>query len=169
MIKKVLAIDPSGSFEEGKGTTGWVRATIEDGTITVDRLGSVKAENYESRTAYFNVVKNLLLTQKPDLVVIEDYRLYNHAGAKASMQSYSLMETPRLLGVLENYASVVGVPVVFQMAHQMRPWSEERLLLLGALERKNNRYYIDEKITNEHVRCALKHLYIWHNSEREEN
>lgn len=168
MIKKVLAMDPSGNFNEGKGTTGWVFAEVRDnGYINIVEIGDIKATDFETRAKYWEEHFNLIERLSPDHTIVEDYRLYNHRGARASMQSYSQMETPRLLGIIELTLELCHMDYNFQMASQMTPWTEERLVSMGVLNKVGKRYNLGNRPTNKHIRCALKHLYIWHNSEKE--
>ena len=158
---RVIAIDPSGNFEEGKGVTGYIEADVfEDGTYTITDVGSINSEDYPSRIEYYKAHKILLEDVK--LVVIEDYRLYNHAGTKAAVQSYSLMETPRLLGVLEYMAEDLKTHIVWQMAHQMKAFEEDVLVERGELFKKGNRYQLKNGLgVNRHERSALKHFLKW--------
>ena len=165
---RVIAIDPSGNYEEGKGITGYIEADVfEDGTYTVTDVGSINSEDYPSRIKYYEAHKMLL--QDVALVIIEDYRLYNHAGTKAAVQSYSLMETPRLLGVLEYMANDLQTPIVWQMAHQMKAFDENVLVERGELIKKGNRYQLrDGLAVNRHERSALKHFLKWFHTKRKE-
>ena len=158
---RVIAIDPSGNFEEGKGVTGYIEADVFDnGTYTITDVGSINSEDYHSRIEYYKAHE--LLLESAGLAIIEDYRLYNHAGASAKMQSYSLMETPRLLGVLEYMADNLKTPIVWQMAHQMKAFEEDVLVERGELVRKGNRYKLRSGLAvNRHERSALKHFLKW--------
>lgn len=159
-MKKILAIDPSGNFEEGKGKTGFAMLFLDkkkdESTI---KFGTIKAENFERRVDYWFDVAVLIAVEKPDVLVVEDYRLYNTATTGAAVQSFSKMETPRLLGVIEQTALFNGVEnVVWQMANQTKPYSDDKLLKLGVLTKEKGRYKYNGVQVNDHERSALRHL-----------
>ena len=162
---RVISIDPSGNFEEGKGVTGYIVAKVDEetGEYEITSTGCIKAEDYETRVQYFNAHK-MLLKYYYNLAIVEDYRLYNHKGAKAAMQSYSLMETPRLLGVIEMESFVTRVPIHWQMASEvMTAFSEDVLVARGELFKVGNKYRLRNNMTvNRHERSAYKHFLKWH-------
>lgn len=155
MIKmRILAIDPSGNFKEGRGTSGI--ALIEDGKIL--NLNEIRAKDFKCAEEYWNFHLNLIHDIKHDYLVIEGYRLYNHAGNKASNQTNSILETPQLIGVLRHYCYIHMKPLTIQYASDVKNrWSEKILVAKGYLEQKGNRYYWNGKPTNQHQRDALKH------------
>jgi hypothetical protein len=150
---KILAIDPSGNFVEGKGKTGI--AIYEDGKFT---FGTLKAEDYETRVDYWYDVAMLVAIEKPNVLIVEDYRLYNTAATGAAVQSFSQMETPRLLGVIEQTAQMNKVPLVFQMANVTKPYSDDKLQKLGIITKEKNRWWFRGEAVNDHQRSALRHL-----------
>jgi len=167
-MRRIVAIDPSGNFTEGSGTTGYIVAEVyDDLTYKITETGSISAKSYENRVDFWKAHKLLLsyylkgVKTSMDEAIIEDYRLYNHQGAKAAMQSYSQLETVRLLGVLELFAAEESVDLTLQMANTLVAWNEFVLVNRGILEKKGNRYYLDNKPTNDHVRSALKHFMVW--------
>ena len=100
--KRILAIDPSGSYAEGKGTTGWVLMNDDEYLATT---GTIAATDYSCAEEYWNAHLQLIdfnYQKHGDdmIVVIEDYRLYRD---RALNQSNSLMETCRLLGLIQWY------------------------------------------------------------------
>ena len=151
---RILALDVSGNFEEGKGTTGI--ALIEDGKII--ELNEIKAKDYESAEEYWNFHLNYIHQVPHDYLVIEGYRLYNHAGNKASTQAQSILETPQLIGVIRHYCYIHMKSLAIQYASEVKTrWAEKILVAKGYLEQKGNRYYWNGKPTNQHQRDALKH------------
>lgn len=152
----ILAIDPSGNFDEGKGHTGWVY--VVNGTV-VDK-GTVRAENYDNRVSYWSAVTGIL-SRPIDVLIIEDYRLYNTAGTRAAVQSYSQLETPRLLGVLEFMSVINHITPVFQMATVTKPYSDAILVKLGIIEHRGTRYLYNGVLYNDHERSALRHYLYW--------
>jgi hypothetical protein len=150
---KILSIDPSGNFVEGKGKTGV--AIYEDGKF---EFGTLKAEDYGTRVDYWYDVAMLIVISKPDVLVVEDYRLYNTAATGAAVQSFSQMETPRLLGIIEQTAQKKGVKIVFQMANVTKPYSDDKLQKLGIITKEKNRWWFRGQAINDHQRSALRHL-----------
>ena len=97
----VIAIDPSGNFTEGKGTTG-----ICFGRDTGEVIGFTRvcAEDFKTVHGYYGAVLLTIQDIMKDHAehgnvefVIEDYRLYNHKGMSASTQANSLLETPSII------------------------------------------------------------------------
>lgn len=167
MGRRILAIDPSGNYDEGKGTTGFVLMEVhEDFKYDVIDVGAIRAGSFNNKLDYWSAHIKLLKPGYADHVVIEDYRLYNHPGMSAATQSGSLMETPRLLGLLEHTCYLARVPYTMQMASQQKPWSDSILTELGLLERVGKRYYLKDKPVNDHIRSAFKHFLIWWTKEK---
>jgi len=156
-MKKILAIDPSGNFSEGKGKTGFA-ILIKDDDVYNFIFGTVKAEDFPTRADYWFAVAILIAVEKPDTVVIEDYRLYNTSTTGAAVQSFSQLETPRLLGILEQTAQTNKVPLVFQMANATTPYTDDKLQKLGVIKKEKNRWWFQGKALNDHERSALRHL-----------
>lgn len=163
---KVLAIDVSGNFKEGKGTSGL--CYMDRGEII--SLAELKASNFDVAEAYWDKHTEAIEVADPDVLVIEGYRLYNHRGMKASSQANSELETPQLIGALKLYCHKHNIPVVIQYAHEVKSrWSEKVLVAKGYLEAKNgNRYHFKGEPTNDHKRDALKHaLHYWRYGDHE--
>jgi len=161
----ILSIDPSGNFSEGKGKTGYA---IYDGDLF--KFGTVDAKHYKTRVEYWFAVAALIVMIKPDLLIIEDYRLYNTAATGAHVQSFSQLETPRLLGVLETTAAHNNIPVVFQMANVTTPYDDIKLTKLGVIKKEKNRWWFigrtAQVAVNDHERSALRHLLRYLDRER---
>jgi hypothetical protein len=151
----MLSIDPSGNFTEGKGRTGYV--IFACGGLM--RYGTINAKDYPTRVAYWQAVANLLEQETYNHVVIEDYRLYNIVGMNIATQSFSQMETPRLLGLLETRAQELKIPLTLQMAATTKSYSDDILIKRGKLERRKNRFYYQNCPMNNHERSALRHLF----------
>lgn len=166
-MTKILAIDPSGNFKEGKGKTGFAFLFLDEVDGHSINFGTIDARNYDTRVDYWFDVALLISMEKPDILIIEDYRLYNTSGTSASVQSFSQLETPRLLGVLEQTAQFNHIKeVVWQMANVTKPYSDDKLIRLGILEKTKNRYYFRDKPVNDHERSALRHLLRYTDKER---
>ena len=157
---KVLAIDPSGNYgREGMGTTGW--CLMEDGEIM--ELGEIKASDFKDELRYWMEHDKLIIDSEPDHVVIEGYKLYNHKGKEAKLQSNSELQTPQLIGILKYCCFIEGITYTIQFASEVKTrWNEELLARQGYLDKKANRYYFDGKPTSQHKRDAMKHaLHYW--------
>lgn len=157
---KILVLDPSGNFKEGKGTTGY--CTMIDGEPMF--LGHIKSTEFDSAESYWNgVVGEIRTGHELDAVVMEGYRLYNHKGMAASTQANSELETPQLIGAIKLSCYQRGIPCHIQFAHEVKTrWSDDVLVNTGVLERKSgNRLYFDGKPTNNHQRDALRHAMHW--------
>lgn len=153
-MSKILAIDPSGNFHEGQGTTGWC---LMNSDCKVEAIGQVRAKDFETQYEYWDKILRIINdTFQYDFLVIEDYRLYKH---KASSQINSKMETPRLLGVIE-YCSKREVH--YQMAAQVKQrWKDELLCKKGYLTKRQHKssthYYLNGLLTTPHMRDAIRH------------
>lgn len=98
---RLLCLDP------GK-TTGW--CLFEDGKLT--RWGQVP-ECYDERNIDVTGLTNLFKELDPDFILYEDYRVYSN---KLDRHSFSPVMTVRLLGVIETYCQMNGIPSHKQMA-----------------------------------------------------
>lgn len=153
----ILAIDVSGNYKEGKGTSGFC---LLENDVPME-LFDVSARNYGSAESYWNRHTQLINGYGGpglDAVVIEGYRLYNHRGMSASSQANSELETVQLIGAIKHYCWIHDIDLAVQFANEVKSrWKESVLVALGHLELKNNRYYFQGEVTNDHKRDALKH------------
>lgn len=150
----ILSIDPSGnhiSEGEGSGTTGI--AYLKYGNT---HLTEVKASNYETIEEYWHAIENIIRLSEWDHVVIEGYKLYNHAGMAARTQANSKLQTSQLIGVLRMACWRKDIKFHTQYASDVKSrWKDSILQKKGYLEEKN---YHNGKPTNDHMRDALRHL-----------
>lgn len=136
MYNYILAFDPSGSFHEGKGTTGWV---FMDANERLLERGYIPAKDYRCPEEYWNahldVIKKYYRRHKGELiVVIEDYVLYRD---RSDSQTNSQMETCRLLGVLLWQCWKLEQPYTLQLAATVKNrWSDELLLREGIIHKE---------------------------------
>jgi hypothetical protein len=165
-MKTILAIDPSGNFTEGKGKTGFVLFMESGAEGNTFKFGTLKAEDYATRVDYWYDIAILIAVEKPNTLIVEDYRLYNTPATSASVQSFSQMETPRLLGVIEQTAVMNEIPVVFQMANMTTPYSDDKLQKLGIIKKEKNRWWFKDQAINDHERSALRHLLRYLDKEK---
>lgn len=154
---RIIAIDISGNFEEGKGTTGYCLGD-ENGTI-ID-IGEVKASDYNSRMEYTDAVFDVVFRKKDvDIIVCENFRLYAH---RAKAQIHSLLETPRIIGALEYMAWKEPKPIYFQMASDVKKrFSDDIMLEKNILQKYKNILYFNFIKTNDHIRDAMRHYYYF--------
>lgn len=151
---RVLSFDPSGNFKEGKGTTGICQ--MVDGTPII--LTDIHAGDFEFAEMYWAFHREYIRTFRPDFIVMEGYKLYNHKGTSAKMQANSELETPQLIGYLKMVCYEENIPLTIQFASDVKTrWSEDVLVRLGILEQKGTKYYFNGKSTVTHHRDALKH------------
>lgn len=153
---KILAIDPSGAFNEGKGETGYV-ITINNKIIS---FGSIKAWEYVSRADYWKAIADLITNNKPHVMVIEQYRVYSN---QAATHINSEMETSKLLGYLEMKALENKIPVEFQMAVSVKTRFNDKILTHLGYIRRDNRgaYYLDAQHVPNHIVDALRHALFY--------
>ena len=150
----IVAIDPSGNHDsekEGMGTTGI--AIYKEGKVT---LHEVKASDHKKTEQYWHEVLAAIFNAEPDHIVIEGYKLYNHAGMNAQTQSNSTLMTSQLIGAIKLDAYLEEIPVHVQYASDVKTrWSDEVLQAKGILEAGNK---FKGAQTNAHKRDALRHL-----------
>jgi hypothetical protein len=146
----LLSFDPSGNFHEGKGTTGY--ATFQDRELI--GFDEIKSDGFENQMQYWWEHLQVIKKIDPSLVLIESYKLFEH---KAQSQSWSAMETPQLIGAMQMFCWNWGIPVDFQDPAQKQGVNDERLTKLGYFEKKSNRYYCQGRLTNLHMRDAIRH------------
>lgn len=150
---RILAIDISGNYNEGKGTTGYC---IGNGDGTIIEIGEIRAKDFETRMEYHDAVLSLALNKKKvDVIVCENFRLYQH---KAQAQVHSELETPRIIGALEYCAWLKKMPLYFQMAVDVKKrFSDDILTEKCILEKVKNVFYFKGIKTNDHIRDAIRH------------
>lgn len=159
--KYILAIDPSGAYHEGKGTTGWCILKRNKQPKIIE-TGAIFASQYNSAPQYWDAHIKLIeyvkqLSKGNFIVVIEDYILYSN---KAQSQSNSHMETCRLLGILEHYCAMNQIPYHFQLAtFVVNRWSNDVLEFKGLIVKQGIGYRLPQKTfkLNRHMLDAIRH------------
>ena len=161
----VLGIDPSGSFNEGKGTTGF--ALLNPQGKLVEHT-TVEAKWYDSQVDYWvGVLLTIQMYHKlhDNLALsVEDYVLY---ATSAKAQINSEMETSKLIGVITMEAARLGIPMYIRNASQvMSRWTND-ILEFKELIVKKGRSYEDQqgKMINRHSLDALRHAIHCHSFE----
>ena len=149
---RILAIDPSGNFNEGKGTTGWSLFTDNKELLN---FGQIKASDYDNVYEYTQEHINLITKYTPDIVVIEDFKLY---ADKAKNQINSRFETPKLIGTLQFYCYKNNIPTFLQSANEVKTrWNDDILLYYNIIQKHGNKYYINEILVSDHIRDSIRH------------
>ncbi len=151
----ILALDPSGNYKEGLGTTGW--CLFDQETDKISKFGVIAATNYKDQYKYWDAHISLidsLAGYRPE-IVIEDYLLYSN---RAQNQINSRLETPQLIGVLKYESYKRGLFVTIQTAMQVKTrWSDETLCKKDYLTKRGRYYYIGNCRTTDHIRDAVRH------------
>lgn len=153
---RIRAIDPSGSFLEGKGTTGWI--VLEDDKIR--DFGQIKAKHFDSRQSYWKAHEALCEPDDIDIVVLEDFRLYQN---KMKPQINSEMETSKMIGYLQMKLWENDVPVETQLAVQAKKRFNDKILINKGYITKdsNGRYFINGLNVPKHIIDALRHALFY--------
>ena len=152
----IVALDPSGNFSEGNGTTGVCTLKGDYATVT-----DIYAGHFNSAEEYWNAHIDYLELTLSVLhefeVVMEGYRLYGH---KTATQINSTLETPQLIGVIKYWCYRHGVPLKIQFAADVKKrWSDSVLEKLGVIEIVNRRRKLSSsgQWLNNHKTDALRH------------
>ena len=152
----IVALDPSGNFTEGNGTTGLCMLNEE-----MSRVADITATMYDSAEAYWHAHINYLegsLELYPEMeVVMEGYRLYGH---KAATQINSTLETPQLIGVVKYWCFAHDVPLKIQYAADVKKrWSDSVLEKVGGMGiiARRSKLISSGQWLNNHKTDALRH------------
>ena len=162
---KYIFIDPSGSFNEGKGHTGIV--SIKDNDWTTLKYKSLAAKDYSTRHEYWHAI---MLTVH-ELTFFEDPEPRTNLDTKVIIESFMIRtqgflmgkmpETIQLIGALEYKLEDHGIDYFLQTPTQAKSRFKDIDLprhIPGFEKRVNGRYYLNSKQVNDHIRDALKHL-----------
>ena len=160
----ILAIDPSGAYEEGQGITGWclMHHNDKDKQLFID-TGYIDSGKFISALAYWTVHTKLIQNKAalyPDdlIVVIEDYILYED---KAESQIHSKMETVRLIGILEYFCYVNHIPFKLQTANTVvNRWNNTVLLHKNIIVETQPKYFMlpnNNFRLNRHILDSIRH------------
>ena len=157
--KNILAIDPSGNWYEGKGTTGFcfIKTGVRD--ITFE---SICASSYNSQNAYWTAHLDIIQkwykqSGKSFIVVMEDYILYAN---KAESQINSHMETSKLIGVIQHYCFQKNIPLYTEPAAAVKKrWNNSILEYRGYIKRAGSNGWRTQNgvLVNRHCLDALRH------------
>lgn len=169
----VLAIDPSGSFKHGSGTTGW--CVIEMETNRIISLGNIKAKDFKTREEYFNQHKTILKSHTFDVLVIENFILYQSTASSLFNQE---LETSELIGFICGMAEELSKKIVRQNAQVIKTVLKKNNILLSLanqkgeqLELRSNKadrvqWYYNQKRISNHIVDSLRHGFYYINQEK---
>lgn len=155
MTRYILSFDPSGNYNEGKGTTGW--CLLDTVTNKIAKFGVIKALKYNSLEEYWQAHIILIddLSGYGCTIVIEDYFLYAN---RATSQINSKFETPRLIGVIQYECFIRGITLVFQTASAVKlRWTDKILEHKNLIEEREGSYWIGEIKLSEHCLDSIRH------------
>jgi hypothetical protein len=157
--KFILAIDPSGNFNEGKGTTGWCIFNADEAKVTI--ASSISSKKYSDMELYW--WEHLILIEKYHekykdnfIVVLEDYLLYE---SKMKSQINSRMETPKIIGIIQLYCFMHSIPIILQSASLVKNrWNNDILLYKHYLYKKGKNLCLQDKtILDRHAIDSVRH------------
>jgi hypothetical protein len=137
MRDRILAIDPSGAFYEGKGTSGICYFNALDETILSS--GCLLATDYTKPTDFWRAHKDFIVWAHDETpgqlaIVMEDYLIY---ASRADTHINSHMETSQLIGYLKVCCDELDIPVTMQKACDVKSrWSNTILLHKGYIFRQ---------------------------------
>lgn len=155
MTRYILALDPSGNYNEGKGTTGW--CLYDTHTSKLIKFGVIKAIKYNRMEDYWRAHLSLMddLSGYGYTLVIEDFMLYAN---RATEQTNSRFETSKLIGLIQYECYVRGITIVLQTASAVKlRWSNQILVHKNLIQERKGRYWILETKLSEHCLDSIRH------------
>lgn len=154
-----IAIDPSGSFNEGKGHTGL--SIIKDWNWDTLQVTSFDAKKYNSKLEYWQAMIDTILKfpESETHVVIESFTIRTNGFLMGKMP-----ETMLFIGALSYVLESKGYKIIFQSPSQAKSRFKDEYLgmYIPEYELKGKYYYLKGKITNDHMRDSLKHLIYYY-------
>lgn len=156
----ILALDPSGSYTEGKGTTGYVLINADEKLI---ETGALSAKHYKCAEEYWDAHAALIKYfhekyKKNLIVIIEEYILYRE---RSRNQTNSKMETCRLIGVIQHTCWKLKQDYSMQLAAAVKTrWSDELLQREQIIYKSNGSFYhtaSNKSLKLKHIRDAFRH------------
>lgn len=158
--KFILALDPSGSFHEGKGTSGYCILETISNRITI--TGNLYAKDYLKIEQYWQAHVNLINEYKKRyeerlIIILEDYILYGH---KTHNQINSRMETSKLISIIQYHCFIYNIPYYMQLATEVKNrWSDEILHHKGYLIKYKNKLVLpySHRYIDAHCKDAIRH------------
>lgn len=156
---RYVFVDPSGSFNEGKGHTG-VAIMYDDDWSSIS-VKDFYAKDFDSRYKYWKAVIDYITLGHNVLgfeskVVIESFVVRTNGFLMGKMP-----ETIQFIGAIAYELDKWKIPYIFQTPSQAKTRFKDDVLpnwIPGFEHRANGRYYLNNKCINDHMRDALKHL-----------
>lgn len=159
--KYIIGIDPSGAFNEGKGTTGL--AVLNATTNEIAYTGWIAAVNFPTLEAYFDAHIEWLadcVQRYQDVVVsIEDYILYaDHATAHTNTH----LETSQLLGLIKWWCYKNNIVYTIRPAAAVKSRFTNNILKREGyvVERRGGKLFTKVRMSNNlsnHELDAIRH------------
>lgn len=163
MDTKYIVIDPSGSYNEGKGHTGMT--LIKNENWTTLEVKSFAAKDYPNRTAYWTaVIKTITEEAKKGHieVIIESFMIRSTGFLMGKMP-----ETIQFIGAIAYICELRGIKYTTQAPTTAKSRFKDELLGMYIpnyeikFDGRKNNYYLNGKIINDHIRDSLKHLLFY--------
>lgn len=157
----VLGIDPSGSFNEGKGITGFA---LLDSDGKLDSHAFILARDYETQLHYWGAVLDTIELFRNDynlVLSIEDYVLY---ASSAKSQINSELETSKLIGAILMDAYKNDLKTYIRNSSQVKNrWNNKILEHKGFITKERDKW-VDQygHWVNKHCLDALRHALHCH-------
>lgn len=167
MKDRILALDPSGAYNEGKGTTGICLLNALTGVIiTTNRIEArdhvTQMSYWKEHAAWIQSCHDAFPGQLA--LVMEDYLIY---ASRADSHINSHMETSQLIGYLKMVCDDLQIPVTMQRACDVKNrWSNTILERKGILFRQGRSLAVQTEDGPKRV-ClhevdALRHALHFH-------
>lgn len=162
--KYIIALDPSGNFEEGKGTTGFCLFSCDKKEIIFTT--TIKASDYKSKEDYWhahiNILKKFTTLYKNAIIVMEEFTLNPR---RALQQSHSRMETSKLIGVIQLACAEQGWNLKMQLPVEAKSrWPDSVLEHKHLIKRiQRGHALLSGQIISRHEKDAIRHA-IHYNS-----
>lgn len=169
----VLGIDPSGSFLEGRGTTGY--CVYDKKNNKVIKTGVICAKDYNKDVEYWGahleLIDGYVNHYKNIIVSMEDYRLYS---SKVNTQINSTCETIQLIGIIKMYCFENDILLSMRMAVTAKTRFPDEILVHKGIIKKDKSHYFLRKSKNckpllEHERDSIRHAVYCAYFDKEEN
>ena len=159
-ITYIIGIDPSGAFNEGKGTTGYCVIRLQK-NLLIKAVGELRAIDYDTAEAYWQAhldkIKELRSQYHNAVVSVEDYVLY---ASKALSQTNSHFETSQLIGCIKLYCWQQKIKLYMRPAVAVKlRWSDIVLVRCKYLTQQGKEYYCKVCSTSLslHIRDSIRH------------
>lgn len=159
MKRYIVGIDPSGSYNEGKGVTGI--CVIDAMHKNIINIQTICAVDYQSAEAYWNahidLIKDYVKLSEGDLLLsVEDYIIYAN---KAAAHSNTHCETIQLIGMLKHYAWNNSIEMKLRNASVVKTrWSNDILERKGFIVKRKGKWVTKNNLKLiTHSIDALRH------------